>query len=115
MGWSKVGGGDLSWTNVSTFANGWSAYGAGYSTPAYRKDSNGVVHLKGLIQSGTIGSVAFNLPAGYRPPEHMLFACESSNGSSTFGVTDIQSTGDVTPKVGGNTFFSLDGISFYAN
>lgn len=65
--------------------NGWTAL-AGYDVPHYRKDSNGWVHMGGVMLSGTIGS---NIQAGlatasiYRPGTTQIFGTVggSTNGS----------------------------------
>lgn len=89
------GGGDLSasrtlslsvnivptaWTGV-TFENGWSNY-APVQACQYRK-INDIVYLRGSMQGGTIGSVAFTLPAGFRPPAIVYASVGSYGGSDT--------------------------------
>lgn len=71
----------------------------------------GRVHLAGVVKSGTVGSSAFTLLAGYRPASvnGLIFAV-TSNG--VFGVVTVDSTGAVIPAIGSNTYFALDGISF---
>jgi len=110
-----IEGGDTSWHEVGAdgepaFQNSWVNYGSGFATAAFRKDVLGWVHLRGMIKSGTIGSAAFALPVGYRPPAHIYFACVS-NGA--FGDVLIITSGNVIPQVGNNTWFSLNGITFY--
>lgn len=99
-----------SWTAV-TFQNSWVDFGGTAQTCAYLKDSMGFVHLKGLMKSGTIGAVAFNLPAGFRP---LAFARFGSISNGSFGAIDLSAAGDFTPAAGSNTSFSLDGITFRA-
>jgi len=106
---------DDSWHEVGAdgepaFQNGWVNYGGGFATAAFRKNALGWMHLKGMIKSGTIGSAAFVLPVGYRSPTHIYFACVS-NGA--FGDALILTSGNVIPQVGNNTWFSLNGITFY--
>ncbi|MDD2871447.1 MAG: hypothetical protein PHS49_05645 [Candidatus Gracilibacteria bacterium] len=97
-----------SWQNV-TFQNGWVDYGVDYSPTSYFKDSNGVVHLRGLVKNGTIGVCAFTLPTGYRPPYRVLFTVQTNpNVASRF---DIQASGCAVIN-GSNARTSLDGISF---
>ena len=59
------------WQTVS-FEHSWVNYGGSYGNAAYMKDAFGVVHLRGMIKSGTVGSSAFTLPAGCRPPAQVL-------------------------------------------
>ena len=56
------------------FANSWVNYAAGYNDAEYRKHSDGSVQVRGMVKSGTAGSVAFTLPSGYRPPKHQYYA-----------------------------------------
>lgn len=104
----------LQWTNVSTFVNGWNQYGNPNFGPAgYRIDAYGMVHLRGLIASGTVPAAAFILPSGYRPasPPYLLFTSQSSAGMSR---VDIGSSGHVIIQAGSNVWSSLDNIRFLA-
>lgn len=107
------------WTAVS-FTNSWVNYGSSYAPAAYRKDAQGFVHLRGLIKSGTLGSAAFTLPAGFRPGYVNIYAGRSTV-SSTWGVAnmgrvDIETDGDVIPHATlcNNGYVSLEGIVFLA-
>lgn len=107
------------WTEP-TLTNSWVNYGGGWANAAYRKDAQGYVHLRGLIKSGTLGSSAFLLPAGFRPAyTHMVLG--HSNVNSTWSIAnegriDITSSGSVVPHPTEctNTWVSLDGIIFLA-
>lgn len=50
-----------------TFQNSWANVGGGTQSVEYFKDQNGVVYIKGSTVGGSAGTVAFILPAGYRP------------------------------------------------
>ena len=78
--------------------------------PSYCKDLTGRVHLKGLVQNGS-GTI-FRLPPGYRPSNEHIFAVVSNNA---FGRVDVKANGNVYFSVGGNSYVSLDTISFYCN
>ena len=62
-----------------TFQNGWTNYniigesGKLEQDVAYRKLPNGDVEVRGTAIVGTANVVGFTLPAGYRPPESLLF------------------------------------------
>jgi hypothetical protein len=99
------------WIDV-TFQNNWVNYGNGYNPPAYFKDSSGIVHLRGMVMNGTIGSAIFTLPAGYRPQFRELQAVQTN--SNTIGRLDILTDGQVQPLTGSNVWFSLDGVTFRA-
>ncbi len=102
---------------VPTLANSWVNYGSVYSTAGYRRDANGVVHLRGLLRYGTIGNPMFTLPAGYRPTSSGLFAVVVNVGGGALqaGRLDISSNGQVVPHISNpsNGFFSLDGVVFH--
>ncbi len=94
-----------------TLLNSWVNYGGGTATVAYYRDIGGTVRLRGTIKSGTLAAAAFVLPAGYRPPALLVFACDSQGA---FGRVTVDASGNVAPAIGLNTAFSLDGISFRA-
>ena len=103
-------------TNVwqtPTLVNGWVNYGSPYTSAGYTKDSNGVVHLRGLVKSGatTTGTVIFTLPAGYRPTSDWIFALVAND---LLGQCRVDTSGNVKYWTGSNFWFSLDGISFAA-
>lgn len=91
------------------FKNNWVNYNTSTHPKASFYKSNGRVYLKGLISTGTVPSVAFTLPEGYRPeyPENFGTA---ANGA--FGYFYVDSNGDVNIQAGSNTWFSLAGHSF---
>lgn len=99
-------------TGAAQFANGWINWGAPYYAASYWKDPFGFVHLRGLIQAGTVGSTAFILPPGYRPNATAGPFAVLSNGA--VGRVDVFSTGDVVPMSGSTVYVSLDGIYFKA-
>lgn len=103
------------WQSVS-FTNGWGNYGSSYNTAGYFKDSQGIVHLKGLVKGGTIGgsSTIFTLPVGYRPAKREL-QIVASHPNGSVGRCDILSNGQVLAYHGNSGWFSLDGITFKAD
>lgn len=95
-----------------TLTNGWVNFGGTFAPAGYYKDKQGQVHLRGLIKSGTIPSVAFTLPAGYQPPLDGIFAVASAN---LYGQLEVHSNGNVYIRSpSSNTWVSLAGISFRA-
>lgn len=48
-----------------TLLNSWVNFGGSFATVAYYRDAVGIVHLKGRMKTGTVGTIAFTLPAGY--------------------------------------------------
>lgn len=98
--------------HTPTLQSSWVNYGAAYESASYWKDKCGVVHLAGMIKSGTTTAetVIFTLPAGYRPRTSEKFFCVSANGIC---VIDVYSSGAVAIKTGASaTWLSLSGISF---
>ena len=97
------------WT-VPTMSNNWVRYDETYSDVGYVKDSNGFVHLRGMIKSGTSGAI-FQLPTGYRPIERVLHV-SISNGA--LARVDVRTDGIVEAVQYNNTWLSLEGITFRA-
>lgn len=92
------------------FTNSWVAFGAGSATPGYWKDPFGFVHLKGVIKTGTVGSAAWTMPPGYRPPEKQELAT-ISNGA--IGLVVINTDGTVVPTTpSNNTYVSLGNLKY---
>ncbi|MFM9276468.1 hypothetical protein [Paenibacillus jiagnxiensis] len=115
-----------------TLLNGWTSYSdqsdtTGYRTAQYYKDSTSRVYLRGLISSGTSGSIAagtilFTLPPGFRPkyPETFIVA-QAHRLTQTTYYSRVTVRGDGTVVLasdisGGNTdyWLQLFGISFLA-
>jgi hypothetical protein len=97
----------------SSFSNSWVDIGGTQFAPAgYRMEANSIVRLNGLIKNGTVPSVAFNLPVGYRPLFDKVFMV--ATGSNVAGRVDVQTDGDVFVSSGNNSFVSLDSIAFQA-
>ena len=94
-----------------TFQNAWVNYGGVYNPAGYFKDSLGIVHLRGLVKTGTIATAVFTLPAGYRPAYRQLMV-SISNGA--IARLDVDTTGSVIAQTGSNVWFSLDGATFRA-
>jgi len=94
------------------FTAGWVNYGNPYANASFLLGPDGFVSLHGVIKSGTVGSVAFTLPPGYRPAAlHSLLTL--SNGAA--GRVDIDTTGTVTPiSPSSNASVVLDGLRFKA-
>lgn len=76
-----------------TLINSWVNTGSPEAEAGYCKDAFGWVHLKGSIEAGNSGSVAFTLPSGYRPVERRRLPTTSNGGQN--GNIRIDSSGDV--------------------
>jgi hypothetical protein len=94
----------LVWT-APTLLNGWVLYATG-GIPEFAKDDQGVVYLRGMMNSGDRDVDAFVLPAGYRPSEWLIFS-----GSPRI---DILESGALVVKGTGSGWISLSRLSFVA-
>ena len=104
--------GSYAWSNI-TLQNSWVVY-PGFTTPQYIKMNDGVVHLKGLIRSGTLtnGTNLTVLPVGFRPLERKIFAVPAAN---THCRVDVVPDGTVVILgCTSNAWLSLDSVNFIA-
>jgi hypothetical protein len=101
-----------SW-QTPTLINGWVNYDTTvWQGARYRKLSNGMVTIQGLVKNGTgPPSDIFFLPVGYRPAKNLLFA---SIGNNVFARVDVYSTGSVNWSLGGTNSFVSISVSFFA-
>lgn len=105
---------------VPTLSGTWANYGTGYNTAGYWKDPWGIVHLRGLIEAGALGSTITTLPVGYRPAMSELFCVRY--GGAAFGSCRVQLTnagvlseGPVNQqRSAAGDWLSLDAITFRA-
>jgi len=96
------------------FQNSWNHYGFGWRLVGVRKRSDGLVMLRGLVASGSIGAPIFWLPRSLWPAQGAVMREAVSVGVS--GRLDVRSghgTDGARPgpyaAVGSNSWFSLDG------
>lgn len=90
------------------FQNSWVNFGSGWRNAGFWRDPFGMVYLRGLIKSGTVGSAAFTLPPGFRPAVSETFPT-LSNGA--LGRVSVYTDGTVVPETpSNNTYVSLSGI-----
>ena len=68
-----------------------------------------MVELRGQLQGGGLNTVAFTLPAGFRPSYRMDFPTVT-NG--VVGLISIATNGQVTLNTANNTAVTLNGITF---
>lgn len=100
------------WVTAEGLQNGWVQYGnATFPPVSYRKDADGMVTLRGLMKSGTMGKPAFVLPPGFRPKETMLSITVAGDAVAR---VDILADGSVQPSFGSTVWFGLDGVNFVA-
>lgn len=98
--WHEVGA-----SGEPTFQNSWVNNGGSWATAAFRRYGDGMVEIKGLVKSGTIGTVSvFTLPTGFRPALGLHFAAISNNA---IGTLQVLADGSVMAVAGSNVWFSL--------
>lgn len=95
------------------YANSWVTFGSSYADPAFRMDSDGWVHLRGLAKSGTLDQTIFTLPSGYRPKRN-LYVTGLANDAIAY--VQILSTGEVSvaSPSGSNAYVTLSNVKFPA-
>lgn len=101
---------DSGWQAL-TLSGGWVSFGSGYGDPRYRL-INGVVHMAGLIKSGTVtaGTVIATLPLGYRPSSQEIYVVANNGVGQT---VQVATNGQISLGAGiGNTSLSLTGVRF---
>lgn len=82
------------------------------STVGYLKDPLGFVRLRGSMQTGTSGTTAFTLPAGFRPGVADFWPALQSGGVAGAYV-HVDTTGNVAPTYTGAPVW-LNAVSFLA-
>lgn len=107
--WTVVGSGG----GAPAFQNSWVNVGGAFTTARFYKDADDIVHLEGLVSSGTQDTTVFNLPAGFRPANTLLFSTWAFSAACRL---DINAAGDVFTNTcnGGPTYLSFGGITFPA-
>lgn len=102
--WRIVGAG-----GQPAFQSTWTNYDpSSYPSCRFYKDAGEVVHLQGLLATGTNGAAVFQLPVGYRPSRLLHVQHYTASGPQ---LLIIGSDGNVVPN-GGATWWSLSAISF---
>ena len=101
--WHEIGA-----SSEPGFANSWVNKGGALATTAFRKLPSGLVVIKGVVISGSVGAAAFTLPVGYRPSKTENFAAFSQDGGGfVLGRIIISGSGNFTPSDGGNIYFPI--------
>lgn len=98
------------------FENGWLDYGQAWGRSRFRKSSDGLVTMEGLVRGGTPGVAIFHLPVGYRPTipnDHGLhFPGANSDFPNKGALLYIENDGSVhTAAQDGSTWASIS-VSF---
>jgi hypothetical protein len=112
---------DLGTTGNPSLNNPWAKFPPAQN-PAFRKDADGIVTLRGAVSYGSnngSGSTIFTLPVGYRPSGCAVFDVATFNGlgaQDPLGAVQICEDGEVDIYSGGDDrYVSLESISFSAS
>jgi hypothetical protein len=107
------------WNDVASgvgFVNSWVNFGGVHQVAEFMIDPWGWVHLRGLIKTGTINSVIYTLPVGFRPANTEIFDVNRNDGTTAgiSGRIDVITSGVVAQAnaPGSNSYLSLAGIQF---
>jgi len=96
------------------FGSGWSNYGTGFASLAFRLLPTGNVEIRGKVAPGSANSTMFTLPTGYRPATEQQLPYAVTNLSTTTTAAwpqpafNIQTNGNVTQN--GNATPNAAGI-----
>jgi hypothetical protein len=102
--------------------DGWQNVDANFNPAGYFKDSQGIVHLRGVVQNTSgaslIGKAIFSLPPDYSPEQREIHTTIAGTANE-IGRIDIlpsvdAANGSVILMKGSPEFISLDGITFRA-
>lgn len=105
--WHVIGG-----VGEPAFQNSWIAP-SGYSA-RFKTEPKRWISFSGQISSGSNGTVAFTLPAGYRPSQVVVLAGYGILGGAGIEMhrIEIGTNGDVTVFFSSTTVTSLEGLRF---
>lgn len=112
--WVTVGSEPSHTWVAPTFQNSWTNYGGQWQTARYTRTADGIVHVQGLVSSGTMGATIFTLPAGYRPSTTSWLIFPVQTNPNTIGRVNVTNGGEIICEAGSNSWVSLSGISFPA-
>jgi hypothetical protein len=103
-------------------AEGWDLFDTGHQRPGYRKDRQGLVHLKGLLTQTTgvpaTEAVLATLPPGYRPSVRTIFAV-STGQPIAFARLIVDPDGTLRRTAGVEVlekdYTSLNGVTYWTD
>lgn len=96
----------------------WANYGGGFAGAAYYRSVEGIVWLRGLVKTGTIGSTIATLPVGYRPAGKRMFQVGGAGTGDASCRVDVMDDGSIIMRAvnglasGAVPYVSLSGIAF---
>lgn len=95
------------WRSIR-LSNSWANFGSGYNEPGYCRLPYDRVLLGGMIKSGSLNAVAFAMSGAYMSEADTILPTISNNGAVIVSRITVDDT-NISPTVGGNTWFTLDG------
>ena len=104
--WQIANGNSRAWTD-ETLVNGWNNVAMGYANAGHWLDGMGFCHLRGRINGGTAGVVAFT--CSFSPTTKCIFAATNSDGTTSQVVVNTDGTVIIYGSING---VSLAGIIF---
>lgn len=100
------------WINAE-LQNNWARHGD--SNARYYKDATNGIHFDCIVKGGSINTVIFTLPEGYRPKARAWFPVNTSDGtenSNIYGMIQVDTNGDVKFVAGSTVYVGLSNICF---
>lgn len=101
------------WT-APTLSGAWANTGTGFNSAGFFVDPWGIVHLRGVVKTGAVGSAIFTLPKGYRPEATEKLATWCTSGVATVTVSTAGVVTEATGRGGTTDSITLDGLTFRA-
>ena len=107
------------WVDLA-LTNSWVRYSTAVAVPAYLKDTNGFVHLRGGVKNGdSSAAIIATLPPGFRPQFNrnitVLDGTITSAASANVAMLRVNTDGEILQTAeGGTAGVLLDGVSFFA-
>lgn len=99
--------------HAATLENSWVDFESGHQEARYRKNTDGTVHIQGLVKSGTTtaNTVVLTLPVGYRPDKDLLVPVAVS-GSNQADWATIKADGELWTGAGWSATWTSISITF---
>lgn len=98
------------------FQNSWLNYSGTYRDAVFSKSADGYVTFGGVVTAGSVGTIMFTLPDGYKPSADCMFAIANSGSAASVGTVQVKADGKVYFVTGTDAsptaFVSLDNVRF---
>lgn len=98
------------------FQNSWANFSTPWRGASFSKSADGYVTFGGVVTAGSVGTIMFTLPDGYKPSADCMFAIANSDTTASVGTVQVKADGKVYFVNGAagspTTFVSLDNVRF---